>query len=141
VEADLLGEASTELKLVGRRHLRSNNSWMHNSHRLTKGPRRDQLWVHPEDAAARGIADGEQVTLESRVGSVQVTASVTDRVMPRTVCLPHGFGQSHAGIRLGNARAVAGVSYNDVSDEAGVDPASGNAALNALPVTVRKGAG
>ncbi|APV50404.1 dehydrogenase [Betaproteobacteria bacterium GR16-43] len=141
VETALLAETNTELKLVGRRHLRSNNSWMHNSHRLTKGPRRDQLWVHPDDAAARGIAEGDQVTLESRVGSVSVTASVTDRVMPRTVCLPHGFGQSHAGIRLGNARGVAGVSYNDVSDEAGVDPASGNAALNALPVTVRKEAG
>ncbi|MGZ5683931.1 MAG: molybdopterin dinucleotide binding domain-containing protein, partial [Usitatibacter sp.] len=139
-ETELLGAAAArdELRLVGRRHLRSNNSWMHNAHRLTKGPRRDQLWIHPEDAARRSILDGEQVTLASRVGEISVAAKVTDRVMPGVVCLPHGFGQGRAGVRLAIASALPGASYNDVSDEAAVDPVSGNAALNALPVRVTR---
>jgi anaerobic selenocysteine-containing dehydrogenase len=72
------------------------------------------------------------------VGEVRVTAKVTDRVMPGAVCLPHGFGQGRRGVRLTLASALHGASYNDVSDESAVDPVSGNAALNALPVTVRK---
>ena len=111
---------------------------MHNAHRLTKGPRRDQLWIHPADAAARGVADGDTVRLASRIGEIQVTARVTDRVMPGAVCLPHGFGQGKEGVRLTLASALPGASYNDVSDEAAVDPLSGNAALNALPVSVSK---
>ena len=140
VEADLVGRAISRdaLLLVGRRHLRSNNSWMHNSHRLTKGPRRDQLWIHPDDAASRSIADGDEVVLASRVGEIRVTARVTDRVMASTVCLPHGFGQRREGVRLSLASTLAGASYNDVSDEAAIDPLSGNAAINALPVSVRK---
>jgi anaerobic selenocysteine-containing dehydrogenase len=142
VERELLAaEAGDGLKLVGRRHLRSNNSWMHNAHRLTKGPRRDQLWIHPDDAASRKIIDGDQVSLASRVGTVHVAAKVTDRVMSGAVCLPHGFGQAHAGVRLANASAMAGASYNDVSDEMEIDPVSGNAALNSLPVLVGKGGG
>jgi anaerobic selenocysteine-containing dehydrogenase len=140
VEKDLLASAPAPntLLLVGRRHLRSNNSWMHNSHRLTKGPRRDHLWIHPDDAARLAVADGEQVMLASRVGEVSVTARVTDRVMAGTVCLPHGFGQRREGVRLALASALPGASYNDVSDEAAMDPLSGNAAVNALPVSVRK---
>jgi anaerobic selenocysteine-containing dehydrogenase len=137
VEAKLLSpSAAGELRLVGRRHVRSNNSWMHNAHRLTKGPRRDQLWIHPEDARSRGIADGGEVRLASRVGEVCVTARVTDHVMPGCVCLPHGFGQGRDGVRLSLAVTLPGASYNDVSDESAVDPLSGNAALSALPVTV-----
>ncbi|MEP7068805.1 MAG: molybdopterin-dependent oxidoreductase [Usitatibacter sp.] len=140
VESDLLerNHAPDTLLLVGRRHLRSNNSWMHNSHRLTKGPRRDQLWIHPDDAARRAIADGDEVALASRVGEIRVTAKVTDRVMAGTVCLPHGFGQGREGVRLALASTLAGASYNDVSDETAIDPLSGNAAVNALPVSVRK---
>ena len=140
VEKDLLGGEfeSDALLLVGRRHLRSNNSWMHNSHRLTKGPRRDQLWIHPEDAARRSISGGDEVILASRVGEIRVTAKVTDRVMQGVVCLPHGFGQRRDGVRLSLASALPGASYNDVSDEAALDPLSGNAAVNALPVSVRK---
>jgi anaerobic selenocysteine-containing dehydrogenase len=140
VESSLLGAAGNGdgLRLVGRRHLRSNNSWMHNAHRLTKGPRRDQLWMHPSDAVARGITEGDSVQLASRVGEVGVTAKLTDRVMRGVVCLPHGFGQRRKGVRLAIASALPGASYNDVSDEEALDPVSGNAALNALPVTVRK---
>ncbi len=140
VEADLLARPAPPdaLRLVGRRHLRSNNSWMHNAHRLTKGPRRDHLWIHPRDAARRAIEDGDQVTLASRVGEISVTARITDRVMIGVVCLPHGFGQGRRGVRLALAAALPGASYNDVSDEAAVDPLSGNAALSALPVSVTK---
>ena len=139
VEAQLLRPvAGDELRLVGRRHVRSNNSWMHNAHRLTKGPRRDHLWIHPSDAKARAISDGGEVSLASRVGEIRVTARVTDQVMPGTVCLPHGFGQSREGVRLSLAATLPGASYNDVSDESAVDPLSGNAALNALPVRVTR---
>ena len=142
VDSELLSRTARGdgLLLVGRRHLRSNNSWMHNSRRLVKGPRRDQLWIHPDDAAARAIADGDEVTLASRVGEVRVTAKLTDRVMPGAVCLPHGFGQKREGVRLSVAATLAGASYNDVADEAALDPLSGNAAVNALPVFVRKAA-
>ncbi len=79
--------------------------------------------------------------LGSRVGEIRVTAKVTDRVMPGAVCLPHGFGQKREGVRLSIATTLPGASYNDVADEAALDPLSGNAALNALPVSVRKAAG
>jgi anaerobic selenocysteine-containing dehydrogenase len=139
VESELLGKAPAEgLKLVGRRHLRSNNSWMHNAHRLTKGPRRDHLWIHPDDAVARSITEGCQVALASRVGEVSVTAMLTDRVMQGTVCLPHGFGQGRDGVKLALATTLAGASYNDVADDMAIDVLSGNAALSALPVTVRR---
>jgi anaerobic selenocysteine-containing dehydrogenase len=130
------GPSRDELLLVGRRHLRSNNSWMHNAHRLTKGPRRDQLWIHPDDAARRGIRDADVVKVASRTGEVRATVKLTDRVMPGVVCMPHGFGQGQPGVRLRLASALPGVSYNDLSDESAIDPVSGNAALNALPVTI-----
>jgi anaerobic selenocysteine-containing dehydrogenase len=139
VEALLAPKAGAEqLRLVGRRHVRSNNSWMHNAHRLTKGPRRDHLWIHPGDARERGILDGEEVTLASRVGEIRVTAHVTERVMPGCVCLPHGFGQAREGVRLSLAAKLPGASYNDITDESAVDPLSGNAALNALAVSVTR---
>jgi anaerobic selenocysteine-containing dehydrogenase len=141
VETALLAQEprGAGLRLIGRRHVRSNNSWMHNAHRLTKGPRRDQLWIHPDDAKGRGIADGEEVRLASRVGEVRVTARLTQDVMPGCVCLPHGFGQKgRDGVRLSLAVSVEGASYNDVADEQAIDPLCGNAALNALPVTVTR---
>jgi anaerobic selenocysteine-containing dehydrogenase len=139
VESELLGKAPDGgLRLVGRRHLRSNNSWMHNAHRLTKGPRRDHLWIHPDDAAARNIGEGDRVTLASRVGEVSVMAMLTDRVMQGAVCLPHGFGQGRDGVKLALAAKLAGASYNDVADDAAIDVPSGNAALNAQPVTVNR---
>ncbi|HLX22574.1 MAG TPA: molybdopterin dinucleotide binding domain-containing protein, partial [Usitatibacter sp.] len=143
VDREILSRAqpADSLLLVGRRHLRSNNSWMHNAHRLVKGPRRDHLWIHPDDASRKGISDGEDVMLGSRVGEIRVTARVTDRVMPGAVCLPHGFGQKRDGVRLSIAATLPGASYNVVADEAALDPLSGNAALNALPVSVRRAAG
>ena len=125
-----------QLLLIGRRHLRSNNSWMHNSHRLVKGPRRDQLLMHPDDLARNGIGDGQRVTLRSRTGAVQVDVQSSTDIMPGCVSLPHGWGHDRPGIRLTVAAAHAGVSANDLTDERYLDVVSGNAALNGLPVSI-----
>ncbi len=125
------------LRLIGRRHVRSNNSWMHNYHRLVKGKARDQLLVHPKDLAEHELADGDRATLESRSGAVTVTLQASDEVMPGVVSLPHGFGHGRTGIRLHTARKHAGVSCNDVTDAAYLDDLSGNAAINGVPVTLK----
>lgn len=125
-----------DLLLIGRRQLRSNNSWMHNYPRLMKGRDRCTLLLHPADAAARGIADGARVRLGSRTGSVEVAAELSDEVMPGVVSLPHGFGHGRPGIRLAVAAAHPGASANDVIDELRLDALGGNAALNGVPVRV-----
>ncbi|MFO1408677.1 MAG: molybdopterin oxidoreductase family protein [Steroidobacteraceae bacterium] len=134
--ARTLATPAPALVLIGRRHVRSNNSWLHNSHRLVKGKPRCTLMIHPQDAARRGIADGDRVRLSSRVGSVEVAAEVTDAVMAGVVSLPHGWGHDRPGVRLSVASAHAGVSINDVVDDAAVDPLSGTAVLNGTPVEV-----
>ncbi|MGZ5446414.1 MAG: molybdopterin-dependent oxidoreductase [Thermoanaerobaculia bacterium] len=130
-----LTQPPTGFLLIGRRHLRSNNSWMHNSHRLIKGKSRDQLFMHPDDLAALGLADGQLVDVQSAAGSVRIAVESTDSVMRGVVSLPHGFGHDRAGTRLGIAEQHAGVSYNDLTDGT-VDAVSGNAALNGTPVRV-----
>lgn len=124
------------LRLIGRRHVRNNNSWLHNSRRLLKGPDRCTLMIHSDDAATRGISDGALVTIRSRVGGVTVAAEVSDDVMPGVVSLPHGFGHGRSGVRLSVAREKPGVSINDLTDGAAIDPLSGNAVLNGVPVEV-----
>lgn len=132
------GRADRSLRLIGRRHLRSNNSWMHNYHRLVKGRARDQLLVHPRDLAARDLADGDRARLASRSGEVIVTLKACNDMMPGVVSLPHGFGHHREGTRVHTASARAGVSCNDVTDAAYLDELSGNAAINGLPVTLRR---
>jgi anaerobic selenocysteine-containing dehydrogenase len=122
--------------LIGRRHLRSNNSWMHNSHRLIKGKRRDQLMMHPDDLAAVGLCDGQMVEVRARAGSVRIPVQATDTIMRGVVSLPHGFGHNRSGTRLGLAEENAGVSYNDLTDVSAVDAVSGNAAMNGIAVEV-----
>ncbi|WP_436698395.1 molybdopterin-dependent oxidoreductase [Nocardioides sp. BYT-33-1] len=124
-----------ELLLIGRRHQRDCNSWMHNTDRLTRGRARHQLLMHPVDLDARGLRDGATVTVRSRVGEVQVEVSATEDVMPGVVSLPHGYGHGRDGTRLGVAAGVAGVSINDLTDPERLD-VSGNAALSGVPVTV-----
>jgi anaerobic selenocysteine-containing dehydrogenase len=127
-----------ELFLIGRRSLRSNNSWMHNSHRLVKGREACTLLMHPDDASARGLAAGERVVLRSRVGQVQVPLEISDEMAPGVVSLPHGWGHDRDGVELRVARAHAGASVNDVTDEARIDALSGNAAFSGTPVTVAR---
>ncbi|MFK7991041.1 MAG: molybdopterin oxidoreductase family protein [Sandaracinaceae bacterium] len=124
------------LVLIGRRHLRSNNSWMHNVPKLMAGKPICTLMMHPEDADERGVSDGEPVRVTSRVGEVTVPVEVTEDVMRGVVSLPHGFGHDRPGVRLEVARRHAGVSVNDLTDELAIDALTGNAALNGVPVAV-----
>ena len=127
--------APDELLLIGRRHQRDCNSWMHNSERLTRGRPRHQLLMHPDDLADRGIGDGATVTVKSRVGSVLVEVAASDTMMPGVVSLPHGYGHGLPGVRMRSAVDLAGVSINDLTDPERLD-VSGNAAFNGTPVTV-----
>jgi len=142
VESELLASpraGNGELLLVGRRDLRSNNSWMHNSQRLVKGPERCTLLMHPHDARARGLAEGQTVQVRSRVGSVPVRLELTDAVMPGVVSLPHGWGHGRPGVQLRVANAHAGVSMNDLTDDQAVDALLGTAAFSGTPVRVSGG--
>ncbi len=125
-----------DLVLIGRRDLRSNNSWMHNLTPLIKGPARCTLRVHPDDAARLGLVDGGLARLASAAGAVVAPVEVTGELRPGVVSLPHGFGHDVDGVRMGVARAHAGVNVNLVSDEGFVDGPSGNAAFNGVPVSV-----
>ncbi|AKQ69230.1 Formate dehydrogenase-O, major subunit [Myxococcus hansupus] len=129
-----------ELLLIGRRHLRDNNSWMHNIPGLLKGKPRCTLLMHPEDAACRGLNDGMEATVTSRVGTVTVPVHVTDEMMPGVVSLPHGYGHARAGTRLPVATAHAGASHNDLTDEQAVDALCGTAAFSGTPVRVLRAA-
>lgn len=124
------------LVLIGRRHQRDCNSWMHNTSRLTKGRPRHELLMHPDDLAGRGIVDGALVEVSSRVGTVEVEVRATDDVMPGVVSLPHGYGHRREGVRLEQAVDLPGVSINDLTDPELLD-VSGNAAFNGVPVEVR----
>lgn len=124
------------LRLIGRRHVRSNNSWMHNFKRLVKGQDRSVLLMNPEDMKERGIADGAMVRVASRVSAVEVGVAASDDMMPGVVCLPHGYGHQRQGVRLEVAASLPGASLNDLTDERADDPLSGNAVLNGIPVEV-----
>lgn len=132
---------SDELLLIGRRELRTNNSWLHNSHRMIKGKPRCTLLMHPHDATQRALVDGQQVQVHSRVGSVDVPLRISDEVMPGVVSLPHGWGHNRKGAQLRVASGLPGVSINDVTDESRIDALSGVAVLNGTPVTVYAASG
>jgi anaerobic selenocysteine-containing dehydrogenase len=138
LRARIVAPRADELVLIGRRHLRSNNSWLHNSTRLVKGKPRCTLLIHPSDAAVRGIADGDTVELASTTGRIQVPAEVSDEIMAGVVSLPHGWGHDRSGTRLGVANATPGASVNDVTSELLYDSLSGNAALSGLGVVVTR---
>jgi anaerobic selenocysteine-containing dehydrogenase len=134
----VLHEPVPALVLVGRRDLRSNNSWMHNVEVLVKGKPRCTLHINPDDAARVGVADGGDVRVCSRVGEIVARAEVTDRVAPGVVSLPHGWGHDLPDAELSVARAYAGVNTNLLTDGAVLDPLSGTVALNGIPVTVER---
>ncbi|KMS73297.1 molybdopterin-binding oxidoreductase [Streptomyces viridochromogenes] len=131
-----LRERADGLVLVGRRHLRSNNSWMHNVPVLTGGSNRCTLHIHPEDAERLGVRDGAAVRLKGAGGEVTAPAEVTDGVRPGVVSLPHGWGHDRPGTRLSHAAADPGVNVNQLLDGSLLDPLSGNAVLNGVPVEV-----
>jgi anaerobic selenocysteine-containing dehydrogenase len=140
--ADLarLGRASAGpgLVMIGRRDLRSNNSWMHNSQRLVKGPVRCTVLMHPDDAAARGLADGATARVASASGAIELPVEITHTMMPGVVSVPHGWGHGRPGVRLSVAQTVPGASINDVIDPARVDTLSGTSALSGQPVEVTR---
>ena len=134
VQAMMQDYDSKQILLIGRRHVRSNNSWLHNSYRLVKGKPRCTLMLHPETAKEYGIEDGQNVKVISRVGSVMIVAEVTNELMPRVVSIPHGWGHGRKGVKQKIAQAHAGVSVNDLTDDMLIDQLSGNAAVNGVPV-------
>jgi anaerobic selenocysteine-containing dehydrogenase len=124
--------------LVSRRHLNSMNSWMHNVEVLVKGPERCTLYIHPHDAELIGVGDGELVQVASSEASVEVAAEVTDSIRPGVVSLPHGWGHNLPGARLRVAGRRPGINSNRLNPATFVDEASGNLAVNGVPVTVTK---
>lgn len=133
-----LASSSNTLLLVGRRELRSNNSWLHNLPVLVKGDDRCKLMIHSNDASRLGILQGEKAFVQSRTGKIEVRVEITDDIMPGTVSLPHGWGHNLTGARLSVASQHAGVNVNLVTDEQVIDPISGNAVLNGIPVVINK---
>jgi anaerobic selenocysteine-containing dehydrogenase len=124
------------MQLIGRRDLRSNNSWMHNVEVLVKGRPRCTLHVHPDDASRLGLVDGEPASVTSRAGTLTILAEVTEAIRPGVVSIPHGWGHDMPGVELSVARRYAGVNSNLLTDEELVDPVSGNAVLNGIRVEV-----
>ncbi len=132
-------ELNGNLLLIGRRHLRSNNSWMHNARRLLRDVEtqpRCTILMHPADAAHRDLSTGQNVRVESRVGSIVIPIEVSDEMMPGVVSIPHGWGHDRPGNRLAVAQQHPGQSINDLTDNQAIDALCGTAAFNGTPVTV-----
>ncbi len=132
----LAERADGGMVLIGRRDLRSNNSWMHNLGGLVSGPQRCTAWVHPDDAQRLGLTDGEPARVSSRAGALEVPVEVTEDVMPGVVSIPHGWGHGGKGLRMRVAGEHAGVNSNVLADETLLDPVSGTAVLNGIPVSL-----
>ena len=129
-------ESNGHLLLIGRRQLRGNNSWMHNSQRLVKGKPQCTILMHPTDAARRQVANGENVVVRSRVGSIVVPVEVSDEMMPGVVSIPHGWGHDRPGNQLEVAQQHAGESINDLTDNQAIDALCGTAAFNGTLVNI-----
>ena len=125
-----------DLQHIGRRHLRSNNSWLHNVEAMVKGRDRCTVLMHPDDAAARGVGDRQVVAVTSAVGSIEVPVEVSEEIRPGTVAIPHGWGHDVKGVGWSTAQAHGGANVNLLHDPHLVDTLTGNAALNATWVRV-----
>ncbi|AFV87112.1 molybdopterin oxidoreductase family protein [Alteromonas mediterranea] len=126
------------LVLIGRRHIKTNNSWLHNSPRMVKGNNRCTMQLHPDDGVKYGIENGDEVKVKSRVGELTIEAEITDAIMPGVVSIPHGWGHNKKGIKLSVASQHPGVNTNILTDHMQVDELSGNAVLNGVPVELEK---
>ena len=129
-------DSSFDMRLIGRRHVRSNNSWMHNFQRLVKGPSRSHALMHPDDLDRLSISDGDLVSVETRVGSEQINVEASDEIMPGVISIPHGWGHHRQGVKLKVAQEQRGISVNDIVDDQLYDPVTGNAALNGVPCRI-----
>ena len=125
-----------QMLMIGRRHIRSNNSWMHNSQRLVKGKGRCNAMIHPDDAKRLAVADGDDVVVSTPAGTITLPAWLCDDIMPGVISVPHGWGHDREGVQLGVARRVAGESVNDIIGSNRVEAVTAMAQLNGIPVTV-----
>jgi len=136
--AKVLDREPPELVLIGRRHIRSNNSWMHNLEKLAKGPSRCTLLINPDDAKSRGLTNGQVAEITSAAGAVNAEVEVSDEVRIGVVSLPHGYGtpttRSHMTVA---GQMQPGPNSNDLTDENAIDKPSGNAILNGIPVRIQ----
>ena len=122
--------------LIGRRHLRSNNSWMHNSERLVKGRERCTLLINSKDADILNIKEGQNITVTSNVGEVKLPAEITDTMMQGVVSIPHGWGHNRKGTNISIAQEHAGVSLNDLTNNMQLDTLTGNADFSGTRVKI-----
>jgi anaerobic selenocysteine-containing dehydrogenase len=140
-DATAAAEPGFDLQLIGRRHLRSNNSWLHNIPSMVKGRDRCTVLMHPDDAAARGLTDGDPATIESPVGSIVVPVEISDDIRAGVVAIPHGWGHHEPGVGWSVAAALPGANVNLLHDPARTDPLSGTSAVNSTWVRVNPVAG
>ena len=131
-----LERPAEQLVLVSRRHLRSNNTWLHNVPALMKGKDRCTLLIHPDDAARSGVGDDDIVTVKSAAGEIRVPIEITDAIKPGVVSMPHGWGHGKPGTRMSVANGSPGANTNTLSPPEFIDEPSGNGALNGIPVTI-----
>ena len=129
-------QANGRLLLIGRRQLRGNNSWLHNSARMVNGKPRCTMLMHAQDAANRNLQSGQTAQVRSRAGSIEISIDISSDIMPGTVSIPHGWGHARPGIQLSIAAQHAGQSINDLTDNLAVDSLCGTAAFSGTPVTV-----
>ncbi|WP_280306247.1 molybdopterin dinucleotide binding domain-containing protein, partial [Nocardia neocaledoniensis] len=129
-DTDATAVPGYDLQLIGRRHLRSNNSWLHNIDTMVKGRDRCTVLMHPADAAERGLADGDPASVESPVGAIVAPVEISDDIRAGVVAIPHGWGHGGAGVGWQVAAAHPGVNVNLLHDPDRADPLSGAAAVN-----------
>ncbi|MEP6342107.1 MAG: molybdopterin-dependent oxidoreductase [Maricaulaceae bacterium] len=131
-------QKSDELRLIGRRHVNTNNSWMHQYRKLSKSKMvRCTAMINPQDADRLKIGDGDDISVSTRIGEIKLPAEVTDNMMAGTICIPHGFGHHRKGTRVPVASEKPGVSVNDITDHMLIDPLTGNAAFSGQMVKVK----
>ncbi len=128
--------APEQMLMIGRRHIRSNNSWMHNSQRLVKGKGRCNAMIHPDDGKRLAVADGDDLVVSTPAGTITLPAWLCDDIMPGVISVPHGWGHDREGVQLGVARRVAGQSVNDIIGSNRVEAVTAMAQLNGIPVKV-----
>ena len=131
-------EKDFPFQLIGRRLLRSHNTWMHNSHRLVKGRNECTLLIHPNDAERLGIENKSIIKVVSEVGSISIETKISDEIMEGVVSMPQGWGHGKKGVKMKTAQAHPGVSINDLTDHRRMDRLTGNAAFNGVKVRLEK---
>jgi anaerobic selenocysteine-containing dehydrogenase len=131
-------DSNGDLLMIGRRQLRSHNSWMHNYGRLVRGDDRCTIMMNTADAAERGLTSGQDALIHAKSGSITLPVEVSDELMPGVVSIPHGWGHGRAGVRTDIAAEHPGESINDLTDDGAVDPLCGTAAFNGTKVSVEK---